>query len=1286
MLIFRLLSRSFQTFPMNISILFCATIITAVVSCSTAVIVRAQDIGWPDRTIFSDYQQGVNALIQDLQENKLSSDQGREIRRRIAAQDEKIVAGGLKLSTPATYDAALSIAWARARLRYGDPLTIMDQLSPWLESIRRQPSDGANAGFRTRIAEIFLAADLPWRAQYFISAEGSASRLQRQIETILKILDEDSASINCGGNSRDLCKKLRYLLAVPGYQVGNYWDLAGVREAEKEATFRPEVVNKAGLLTFMASGTSPELRQQRVKAESLPHQSAGPGLITLILNYAEGISKNPSELLRALRGTSWKKFLGDEPKPDQNDAAQIVGVRDTPSYSLIVIKRTAFIDSGYLVLRVAKAKAREVSFFYADGAGSMSHAFLRPDAWDREALIISGSFTTSHYQSIWIIDYGSDRIIPLHAVKDKDGGYEDDGGVYHGAYGFVDFDFDGNPELLVNYATASRRYAGCNQCPSRRRAEIWKISPALDEMWLVGAHVSWADLAVGTTRTLLGVGNEVALASASSEITAGTRDLPQSTQTGRELQRSAAKIFDSIYTFVQARDYTGAMGLYLALGSAIERRADAATLSEVHERSLVSAAMMMERLGRYADAGKTLARFEATKTDTAKGIQRYADKILFDVARATGQLNEQYALIGKLKTEGTADSEVFEKDLRYLNEVGNFDEAISVARRAQGDLAFESSANRFGVGWQRAVALTKNQQYDEAIDQLLVLARSATNTSDPDDLSKLYLLGAEIATNIGEFELSRLLVDESVAHMPANFWATEAPFIFSYVAKGLVVRGELASAEMLLRTAIAGARQQRGVRLSLPLHQMADIAVRRGDTKSAGQASFDSLQALIAEQVDVSPEGHKLTFVASADELARAQVRRLIALNSAPSDIFTAIEAWRAQVLRSQIGAAISGPKVPSDPQEMLGKLPSNVALVSYFIDGEESVALVARAQNLTVHRIRLNKSELATIRGRLRQRLDPKHPTFGRFIRDDRVPPDLEADLEALHRLLISPLDIGGIEKLILVPDNLLYWVPWAALLNAEGNAGQPLLPLISKFNIELTPSALLIEREASPPIRSAILLGSSLGVPDKSVRQALPYLGTRGTDLSLEPLPSTRDEIQAAREEFARSNISTNVMFVDAEQQAEAVPSFVQSFAGKNLVHIAGHGLFDAGDSMASALMLGGANMKGVIRASDFAKLDLTAAQLVALSGCQTGAVIVQPGQEAMGFVRGVLASGARRVLVTQWNVDDESTAQWFAAIYKRLAQGIAVDQAYRETMIQMSHTHKHPFFWAAMMIYRR
>ena len=50
---------------------------------------------------------------------------------------------------------------------------------------------------------------------------------------------------------------------------------------------------------------------------------------------------------------------------------------------------------------------------------------------------------------------------------------------------------------------------------------------------------------------------------------------------------------------------------------------------------------------------------------------------------------------------------------------------------------------------------------------------------------------------------------------------------------------------------------------------------------------------------------------------------------------------------------------------------------------------------------------------------------------------------------------------------------------------------------------------------------------------------------------------------------------------------------------------------------------------------------ADLVTLSGCATGANVAAAGDELLGITRGLFCAGAHTLLLSLWNVHDQSTA---------------------------------------------
>ena len=125
---------------------------------------------------------------------------------------------------------------------------------------------------------------------------------------------------------------------------------------------------------------------------------------------------------------------------------------------------------------------------------------------------------------------------------------------------------------------------------------------------------------------------------------------------------------------------------------------------------------------------------------------------------------------------------------------------------------------------------------------------------------------------------------------------------------------------------------------------------------------------------------------------------------------------------------------------------------------------------------------------------------------------------------------------------------------------------------------------------------------------------------------------------------------------------------------IHIAAHGLFREDNPLFSSVVLGDS------RLSLFDLYDLQlSAELVTLSGCGTGLNVVVGGDELIGLVRGLLYAGAKAVLVSLWDVHDESTATLIEMFYQAMPKATDKAQALRLAMIQLRETHPHPYFWA-------
>jgi CHAT domain-containing protein len=129
---------------------------------------------------------------------------------------------------------------------------------------------------------------------------------------------------------------------------------------------------------------------------------------------------------------------------------------------------------------------------------------------------------------------------------------------------------------------------------------------------------------------------------------------------------------------------------------------------------------------------------------------------------------------------------------------------------------------------------------------------------------------------------------------------------------------------------------------------------------------------------------------------------------------------------------------------------------------------------------------------------------------------------------------------------------------------------------------------------------------------------------------------------------------------------------------VHIATHGYFRQDNPMFSAIGLGDSQLN----LFDLYQLNLPA-ELVTLSGCGTGLNVVVGGDELLGLKRGLLYAGAEGVLLTLWDVNDQSTAEFMKLFYTRMKTSRNKAEALQSAMREIREAYPHPFYWAPFVL---
>jgi CHAT domain-containing protein len=255
------------------------------------------------------------------------------------------------------------------------------------------------------------------------------------------------------------------------------------------------------------------------------------------------------------------------------------------------------------------------------------------------------------------------------------------------------------------------------------------------------------------------------------------------------------------------------------------------------------------------------------------------------------------------------------------------------------------------------------------------------------------------------------------------------------------------------------------------------------------------------------------------------------------------------------------------------------------------------------------------------------------------------QAHLEELYALLIAPLrDHLQAEHLVFVPHSFLHYLPFHAL--SDGNRY-----LIDDFNVSYAPSA------------SVFAL-----CQQKSVAQG------EGESLVL-AVPDARAPQIEQEGRFVAQALGGARLFLGQDATEERLKEFGPQ---SRFIHIATHGYFRQDNPMFSSIRLG----NSLLSLFDFYQLQFTA-ELVTLSGCGTGMNVVIGGDELIGLVRGLLYAGAQTLMVSLWEVHDQSTAEFMRDFYTSYRETANKANALRAALIKLREKRPHPYYWGAFAL---
>lgn len=261
---------------------------------------------------------------------------------------------------------------------------------------------------------------------------------------------------------------------------------------------------------------------------------------------------------------------------------------------------------------------------------------------------------------------------------------------------------------------------------------------------------------------------------------------------------------------------------------------------------------------------------------------------------------------------------------------------------------------------------------------------------------------------------------------------------------------------------------------------------------------------------------------------------------------------------------------------------------------------------------------------------------------RTARLQRDADAALTRLYNVLIAPIEqwMPFRGRLVVVPSGDLHGVPFSALLHDGAY-------LVDRFEIITAPGL-------------GILAGlSELSRTDQFQR---PLVCGVPDDLA----PGLGDEARFVGQRFQ------DVTLLLGESATR--DTVLRAIAGSDLVHLACHGRFDSVHPSASGIRLA----DGWLTLDRLIEVRLEQS-LVLLTGCETGRVRVDEGDDLVGIVAAMVAAGAAGVVSSLWKTHDDAATALIGSFYDALERGEDLAGALHASQVAVRELFAHPAYWA-------
>ncbi len=367
--------------------------------------------------------------------------------------------------------------------------------------------------------------------------------------------------------------------------------------------------------------------------------------------------------------------------------------------------------------------------------------------------------------------------------------------------------------------------------------------------------------------------------------------------------------------------------------------------------------------------------------------------------------------------------------------------------------------------------------------------------------------------------------------------------------------------------------------------------------------------------------------------------------------------------------------------KDIQGVLTSNQLFIEFFWGGEELYIFGVRSNssegqaNLMIHRV----ADVELLQSEVEQLIAYNQDPNSSII-------DYNSASYKLYQKLLKPLltQIGEeVEELIIVPDGMLGYLPFEALIVEEPNSDlsrfdiQPRSYLVEDFHISYTYSGSLFfqYQSAEKLALKSTQLNEVLMAYAPSFYGESDDLLVRSCSENLASLDCAVIEVESIGEQLKGETLIGD----KATKQ-----HFLEKAIHSPILHLATHACMDDQDSDFNRIYF--ANEE-YLTSLELYTLQLQT-QLTVLSACNTGSGQLVKGEGVMSLARGFIAAGCPSLVTTLWGVNDCATKRLMNHFYEHLYNGESKSEALRNAKLDFLKDDEtirqelHPFYWAGFV----